>query len=215
MSPTFVKGKEKTVVLNEGTPGFAAPEQFGGVIHRTTDIYGFGRTLLFILLPWTVALKFLYNDPEELKLYDTKLGEVFRFLTNPDPSKRPQSFEVFEKTIKENFEMIQRELIRNFDYFNLDDIDDTRFIGTNQSFYLNHAVHLKKSKEDRSQASSELCVPLAVTDSFQKSLAKVAGFNVDFWRDLQVFITCVSPRTNEGIAEGDISTDVLEAFSQR
>ena len=40
-------------------------------------------------------------------------------------------------------------------------------------------------------------------------------FVYNFWEVLQVFLACVSPRTNEGVRTVGIMTDVLEVFDQR
>ena len=50
-----------TPSIKAGTPGFASPEQFVGKVDRATDIYGLGRTLVFLLLRWDDAHRYLYD----------------------------------------------------------------------------------------------------------------------------------------------------------
>ena len=39
--------------------------------------------------------------------------------------------------------------------------------------------------------------------------------NLKFWDLLQIFIACISPRTNEGIRTTDLMTNVLDEFDQK
>lgn len=198
----------KDVSINAGTPGFAAPEQFGGLIDRTTDIYGLGRTMLFLLKPVMKALNLLYDPNQQEDFYETKTAEVIRRLTNVNQLLRPQNIVELRTEVMSTFQPGE------FKPGPAEQNEAHDFVATASSFYANEKMDVSPEEIDPMDIiqpdSSELCVPYAVVNSFHEALRKmVPNVKFDFWRRIQVFIACVSPRTN------DNKTDILERFPQR
>jgi hypothetical protein len=75
-----------------GTPGYAAPEQFVGDSSPSSDLYGLGATMLFVLthvdadaLP---RLEGRFAVEDRLATVDSTLAAVLRKLVEPEKSKR-------------------------------------------------------------------------------------------------------------------------------
>ena len=71
-------------VPKAGTPGFAPPEIFTGLVYQNSDLYSLGKTIIFVAFEWDYAFELLYGPVAGMnaKREDAieKLFQKFQFL---------------------------------------------------------------------------------------------------------------------------------------
>lgn len=82
-----------------GSPGYAAPEQYGsGQTTALTDIYGLGATLQTLLTGKEPLEIRLHGLPPDLHL-PAPLQELIRSMLDPDPGRRPQQLDEVKEVL--------------------------------------------------------------------------------------------------------------------
>jgi len=100
-----------------GSPGFAAPEQYGSAqTTARTDIYGLGATLYFLLTGHDPATT-PFHLPPILTLCPTlphTLAELITSMLALDPAKRPPDVVLIQRELLNYMPMIYRSTARSF-----------------------------------------------------------------------------------------------------
>jgi hypothetical protein len=90
--------------INMGTPGFAAPEQYGGgAITPRSDIFGLGATLHYLLTGQDpTARPFVFDPPHVLNpTVPVSVSEAVMLAVQMDPARRPASAREVKEAISQ------------------------------------------------------------------------------------------------------------------